>query len=78
MSASDERVKQIIAAQLGVDSSSIEGTHHFVKDLGADSLQTVSLIMALESAFGIEIPDDTANSITTVQAALNYVSQHAR
>ncbi|GAK56797.1 MAG: acyl carrier protein [Candidatus Vecturithrix sp.] len=71
-----ERVKAIIADQLGVDESEITSEASFVDDLGADSLDTVELVMALEEEFGIEIPDEEAEKIATVKDAVNYIEEH--
>lgn len=70
------KVKKIIAEQLGVDESEIRSESHFVDDLGADSLDTVELVMAFEEEFGIEIPDEDAEKILTVQDAINYVEEN--
>ncbi|MDH5751525.1 MAG: acyl carrier protein [Deltaproteobacteria bacterium] len=70
------KIKQIIAEQLGVDEPEIKPESHFVDDLGADSLDQVELVMALEEEFGIEIPDEEAEKITTVEAAINYVNEN--
>ena len=70
MASVDERVKQIIVEQLGVDEGEVTATASFVDDLGADSLDTVELVMAFEEAFGIEIPDEDAEKIATVKDAL--------
>ncbi|MCA3243996.1 MAG: acyl carrier protein [Alphaproteobacteria bacterium] len=71
------RVKALIAENLGVDAAKVVEEAHFVDDLGADSLDTVQLVMALEEEFGLEIPDGDAEKITTVKAAIGYVEQHA-
>ena len=73
-----EKVKQIIAEQLGVDENEITPSSSFVEDLGADSLDTVELVMALEENFSIEIPDEDAEKIRTVQDAVTYIDQHAK
>ncbi|MCH7478389.1 MAG: acyl carrier protein [SAR324 cluster bacterium] len=70
------KIKQIIAEQLGVDEPDIKSESHFIDDLGADSLDTVELVMALEEEFGIEIPDEDAEKILTVQDAINYVEEN--
>ncbi len=69
------RVKQLVVENLGVDSAKVVDNASFVDDLGADSLDTVQLVMALEDEFGIEIPDSAAEKITTVKAAIEYVEQ---
>jgi acyl carrier protein len=77
MSASvEEKVKAIIVEQLSVDEAEVTATASFIDDLGADSLDTVELVMALEEGFGIEIPDDAAEKITTVKEALDYIEAH--
>ncbi len=73
MSTIEERVKKIIIEQLGVDEAEVKNEASFVDDLGADSLDTVELVMALEEEFETEIPDEEAEKITTVQAAIDYV-----
>ena len=78
MAATEERVKQIIVEQLGVDEAEVTPNASFVDDLGADSLDTVELVMAFEEAFEIEIPDEDAEKIRTVQEAVNYIEQHAK
>ena len=74
MSNLEERVKKIIVEQLGVDEAEVKNEASFVDDLGADSLDTVELVMALEEEFDTEIPDEEAEKITTVQAAIDYVT----
>ena len=76
MSSIDERVKKIIVEQLGVNESEVTTSASFVDDLGADSLDTVELVMALEEEFDCEIPDEEAEKITTVQQAIDYVNAH--
>jgi acyl carrier protein len=73
----DERVKKIIADQLGVEQDEVTPEASFVDDLGADSLDTVELVMALEEEFGIEIPDEEAEKILTVQQAVDYIKERA-
>ena len=74
MPAVEERVKKIIVEQLGVNAEQVTNTASFVDDLGADSLDTVELVMALEEEFGLEIPDDEAQKIGTVQSAIDYIN----
>jgi acyl carrier protein len=76
MSSVEERVKKIVAEQLGVNEDEVKSSSSFVEDLGADSLDTVELVMALEEEFETEIPDEEAEKITTVQLAVSYVSEH--
>ena len=76
MSTIEERVKKIVAEQLGVKEEEVTNEKSFVDDLGADSLDTVELVMALEEEFETEIPDEEAEKITTVQAAIDYVNNH--
>ncbi|MDY7025574.1 MAG: acyl carrier protein [Pseudomonadota bacterium] len=73
----EERVKKIVVEQLGVEADKVVVEASFVDDLGADSLDTVELVMALEEEFDIEIPDEEAEKITTVQAAIDYISANA-
>jgi acyl carrier protein len=77
MASVDERVKNIIVEQLGVEESQVTDSAKFVEDLGADSLDTVELVMALEEEFSIEIPDEDAEKIATVGDAVSYISEHA-
>ena len=72
-----DKIKKIIAEQLGVDESEINPESHFIDDLGADSLDTVELVMALEEEFGIEIPDEDAEKIQTVGDVAKYIDDHA-
>jgi len=76
MSTIDERVKTIIIEQLGVSEDQVTSEASFVDDLGADSLDTVELVMALEEEFECEIPDEDSAKIVTVQDAINFVSAH--
>jgi acyl carrier protein len=78
MASVEERVKQIIVEQLGVDEGEVTPTASFVDDLGADSLDTVELVMAFEEAFGIEIPDEDAEKIATVKDAVDYIEKHSK
>jgi acyl carrier protein len=75
-SSVEDKVKQIIVEQLGVDESEVTPTASFIDDLGADSLDTVELVMALEEGFGMEIPDEDAEKITTVKDAIGYIESH--
>lgn len=75
-SSTEEKVKQIIVEQLGVDESEVTPTASFIDDLGADSLDTVELVMALEEGFSIEIPDEDAEKISTVKDAVSYIETH--
>jgi acyl carrier protein len=72
-----DRVKKIIVDQLGVEEETVTPEASFVDDLGADSLDTVELVMALEEEFGIEIPDEDAEKITKVKEAIDYIDKHA-
>ena len=76
--ALDERVKKIIVEQLGVNPEQVTTEASFIDDLGADSLDTVELVMALEEEFDIEIPDEDAENITTVGEAIEYVEDHVQ
>ena len=78
MSSLEEKVKKIIAEQLSVSEDQITLTASFVEDLGADSLDTVELVMALEDEFEMEIPDEQAEKITTVQQAIDYAKAHVK
>ena len=78
MSDIEARVKKIIAEQLGVEEAQVTQDKAFVADLGADSLNTVELVMALEDEFGIEIPDEDAEKITTVKNAVDYALAHKK
>jgi acyl carrier protein len=78
MASVAEKVKQIIVEQLGVDEAEVTPTASFVDDLGADSLDTVELVMALEEAFEIDIPDEDAEKIQTVQHAVDYIQGHQK
>ncbi|MFT6984983.1 MAG: acyl carrier protein [Psychromonas sp.] len=77
MSNIEDRVKNIIVEQLGVQLDEVVNNASFVDDLGADSLDTVELVMALEEEFDTEIPDDEAEKITTVQSAIDYIEKNA-
>jgi acyl carrier protein len=77
MSDIESRVKAIVVEQLGVDEDAVTNASSFIDDLGADSLDTVELVMALEEEFGTEIPDEEAEKITTVQAAIDYIKAHS-
>ena len=74
----EQRVKKIVAEQLGVNEADIKNESAFVEDLGADSLDTVELVMAFEEEFGIEIPDEDAEKITRVKEAVDYIEAHAK
>jgi acyl carrier protein len=78
MSTIEERVKKIVIEQLGVKEDEVTPNASFVDDLGADSLDTVELVMALEEEFECEIPDEDAEKITTVQQAVDYVKAHVK
>jgi acyl carrier protein len=77
MSDTAERVKKIVVEHLGVDEAKVTPNASFVDDLGADSLDTVELVMAFEDEFGCEIPDEAAEKILTIQDAINYIEQHS-
>lgn len=76
MSDVAKKVKEIVAEQLGVDEDKVTNEASFMDDLGADSLDTVELVMALEEEFDIEIPDEDAEKIQTVQDAIDYITEH--
>ena len=76
MSSHAEKVKEIIVEQLGVDASEVKEEAKFIEDLGADSLDTVELVMALEEEFDIEIPDEAAEKLTTVGSAISYLDEN--
>ena len=76
MSNIEDRVRKIVAEQLGVKEEEVKAEASFVDDLGADSLDTVELVMALEEEFDTEIPDEEAEQITTVQLAINYINEN--
>ena len=78
MSSIEDRVKKIVVEQLGVKEDEVTPNASFVDDLGADSLDTVELVMAFEEAFDIEIPDEDAEKIRTVQDAVDYISKHGK
>jgi len=76
MSDIEQRVKKIVSEQLGGDIATVKNESSFIDDLGADSLDTVELVMALEEEFDTEIPDDDAEKITTVQQAIDYINKN--
>ena len=76
MSDVADRVKKIVVEHLGVEADKVTDDASFIDDLGADSLDTVELVMAFEEAFGVEIPDDAAEKITTVGDAIKYIEEH--
>ncbi|MDY0009770.1 MAG: acyl carrier protein [Bdellovibrionales bacterium] len=78
MSDINERVKKIVVEHLGVDTAKVTDEASFIDDLGADSLDTVELVMAFEEEFGIEIPDDAAEKIQTVKDAISFIEQNAK
>ena len=78
MSSVAERVKKIVVEHLGVDEAKVTENASFVDDLGADSLDTVELVMAFEEEFGIEIPDEEAEKITRVKEAVDYIESHSK
>lgn len=77
MSTIEERVKKIVVEQLAVEEDKVTEDASFVQDLGADSLDTVELVMALEEEFEVEIPDEDAEKITTIKQAIEYIKAHA-
>lgn len=77
MATIEDRVKKIVVEQLGVKEDEVTNDASFVDDLGADSLDTVELVMALEEEFGTEIPDEQAEKITTIQQAVDYIKSHS-
>jgi acyl carrier protein len=74
----EQRVKKIVAEQLGANEADVKNESSFVDDLGADSLDTVELVMALEEEFECEIPDEEAEKITTVNQAIDYINNHLK
>ena len=78
MSDIAERVKKIVVEHLGVDESKVTDSASFIDDLGADSLDTVELVMAFEEAFNVEIPEDAAEKIATVKDAIDYITTHGK
>ena len=74
----EQRVKKIVAEQLGVNEADVKNESSFVNDLGADSLDTVELVMALEEEFETEIPDEDAEKIATVKDAVDYITKHGK
>ncbi len=75
---SEDRIKEIIVEQLGVEESEITSDASFIDDLGADSLDTVELVMAFEEEFDIEIPDEAAEKIRTIRDVINYLNKHLK
>ena len=78
MSDIEQRVRKIVSEQLGTDEDQIKNESSFIDDLGADSLDTVELVMALEDEFDTEIPDEEAEKITTVQQAIDYINKNLK
>jgi acyl carrier protein len=74
----EEKVKSIIVEELGVDEAEVTANARFIDDLGADSLDTVELVMRFEEEFGIEIPDEDAEKITSVRDAISYIEEHSK
>lgn len=73
-----EKVRQLISEQLGVDEADVTPNAHFIEDLGADSLDQVELVMALEEAYDFEVSDEDTEKMLTVQSAIDYVERHAK
>lgn len=78
MASAEEKIKEIIAEQLGVNKEEVKPESSFVDDLGADSLDTVEIVMALEEEFGIEIPDEDAEKMSTVKEAVSYIEDKVK
>ena len=78
MSDIEQRVKKIVSEQLGTEEKSLKNESSFINDVGADSLDTVELVMALEEEFNTEIPDEEAEKITTVQQAIDYINSNLK
>ncbi len=78
MQAIADRVRDIVVEQLGVEKSAVSAEASLIDDLGADSLDTVELVMALEEEFGLEIPDDAAEKIKTIQQITDYIAEHSQ
>ena len=78
MSGTFEKVREIVCEQLGVEEGEVNAEASFINDLGADSLDTVELVMALEEAFDLDIPDEDAEKIITVNDAVEYIEGHAK
>jgi acyl carrier protein len=78
MASVEEKVKHIIVEQLGVDEDEVKAEASFVDDLGADSLDVVELVMALEEEFGMEISDEDAEKLATVRQAIDYIESHVK
>jgi acyl carrier protein len=74
----EDKVKSIIVEELGVDEAEVTANARFIDDLGADSLDTVELVMRFEEEFGIEIPDEDAEKITSVRDAISYIEEHSK
>ena len=78
MASIEQRVKELVVEQLGVSQDQVTPQASFVDDLGADSLDTVELVMAFEEEFGLDIPDEDAEKMTTVSDAINYLEEHSK